>query len=197
MSAYPDLQSSHKPLTKAFQALAVRKISMQMLLSTRGGSHKPQHPWGNTPESIVTETLSQRERDTAICEERFPHRVACSYSPYQPRQPNDILHFKINSERIPRRRKEEDFQQGRRNPPSSEEIGTSYNFFFPQIQKLCRVKKKDSNIPSFLQIQFRSSLEKFTKQRKRKGGNRDFSFFCLLTVQCRKLLLATMLLYRT
>ena len=70
-----------------------------------------------------------------------------------------------------------------------------YNVFSPQKQKIHRAKKRDSNIlPLYT---FRSNWRKVTKQEKnRKGGNKNFSLFRLLTVQWQKILLVTVLLYR-
>ena len=48
MTAYPDLKGFPKALINAFQVLIIQKISMQMLLLTPYGSHRPKHPSGNT-----------------------------------------------------------------------------------------------------------------------------------------------------
>lgn len=47
-------------------------ISADVALDTRWQSQAQAPIWKHTPESVLAETLSQRERDTTICEEQCP-----------------------------------------------------------------------------------------------------------------------------
>lgn len=103
-----------------------------------------------------------------------------SYSRCQLRQSNNILHLEVKSKSILIGREEMEISHGR-GIQSYQETRTRLQFFFPPEAKNTQGK----------------NWRKVTKQEKnRKGGDRNFSLFRLLTVQWQKILLVTVLLYR-
>lgn len=153
---------------------------MHVSVLTPHGNHEPKYPSGNTPEHMSAKTPSQREGDAANWEEWLPwlqlqwhgatwhlsqgHQTTCSTS----------------RSNLVRREKKEISHGSRGIYHLLRKLEQRYNFC-PKIQKLHRAKKRGSNIPPFY-IQSRSSLEKsHNTERERKGGEWDFSFFCLLT----------------